>query len=196
MSECGKKVRLLRVLGGVNHRALVVAFDHALVLGPIHGTENPLAQICHFAEAQVDALLLNLGLIRQFANTRLPRLLPSIIARIDWTSMWSAASNNGHGDLHTRMAVELGADAIKTDYSGDPASMRSVVDDCPISMLVLGGSRQASDAGALEVVRGAVAAGAAGVFFGRNIFQAPNMGSFLQQARAILQGVEVPQTRR
>ncbi len=126
LSDCGKKVRLLRVLGGVDHRALVVAFDHALGLGPIHGTENPLAQICRFAEAQVDALLLNLGLIRQFANTRLPRSLPPIIARIDWT----------------------------------------------------------------------VAAGAAGVFFGRNVFQAPNMGSFLQQARAILQGVEVPQTRR
>lgn len=272
MSDCGKKIRLLRLLGGVDHRALVVAFDHALVLGPIHGTEDPLAQIRRFAEAQVDALLLNLGLIRQFANTRLPRSLPSIIARLDWTSVWSVASNNGQGDLrscmlarpedalrhgadavltymvvgsgdsdfeskeiartakvarecervgipliieslargpnvsdpgdpkwlnlHTRMAVELGADAIKTDYSGDPASMRSVVEDCPIPILVLGGNRQASDVGALEVVRGAVAAGAAGVFFGRNVFQAPNMSSFLQQARAILEGIEIPQTRR
>jgi DhnA family fructose-bisphosphate aldolase class Ia len=85
------------------------------------------------------------------------------------------------------MAVELGADAIKTDYSGDPVSMRLVVEGCPIPILVLGGNRQASDVGALEVVRGAVAAGAAGVFFGRNVFQAPNMSSFLQQARAILE---------
>jgi DhnA family fructose-bisphosphate aldolase class Ia len=88
--------------------------------------------------------------------------------------------------LHTRMAVELGADAIKTDYSGDPDSMRSVVEGCPIPILVLGGSRQGSDEDALAVMRGAVQAGAAGVFFGRNVFQSANMQSFLQQARSIL----------
>ncbi len=265
-------MRLSRVLGGSDHRALIVAFDHALVLGPIRGTEDPLAQIGRFAEARVDALLLNLGLIRQVADSPLPRSLPSLIARIDWTSVWATVANNGKGDLrscmlarpedalrhgadavltymvvgtgdadfeskevartaevarecerigipllveslargqsvsspgdpkwlnlHTRMAAELGADAVKTDYSGDPESMRSVVDGCPIPILVLGGSRQASDSDALEVVRGAVAAGAAGVFFGRNVFQAPNMSSFLQQARDILEGAEVAQARR
>lgn len=90
------------------------------MLGPIHGTEGPLAQIRRFAEAQVDALLLNLGLIRQFANTRLPRSLPSIIARLDWTSVWSVASNNGQGDLRSCMlarpegALRHGADAVLT----------------------------------------------------------------------------------
>jgi fructose-bisphosphate aldolase, class I len=69
--------------------------------------------------------------------------------------------------------------------------MRSVVEDCPIPILVLGGSRQASDERALDVVQGAVMAGAAGVFFGRNVFQAPDMSSFLQRARAILDGQEV-----
>ena len=64
--------------------------------------------------------------------------------------------------------------------------MRSVVEGCPIPILVLGGRRQASDADGLEVVRGVVTAGAAGVFFGRNVFQAANMSSFLQQARTIL----------
>ena len=61
MSDYGKKIRLLRVLGGAAHRALVVAFDHALVLGPIAGTENPLRQIRRFSQAKVDALLLNLA---------------------------------------------------------------------------------------------------------------------------------------
>ncbi len=259
-------------MGGCGHRALIVAFDHALVLGPIPGTEDPLGQIRRFADARVDAVLLNLGLIRQFGFSPPPGPLPAIIARIDWTTVWAAVSNNGKGDLrscmlarpedalrhgadavltymvvgtgdadfeskdiartakvarecerigipliveslargrgvsspgdpkwlnlHTRMAAELGADAVKTDYSGDPESMRSVVEGCPIPILVLGGSRQASDADALEVVRGAVTAGAAGVFFGRNVFQAPDMNSFLQRARAILDGSEVLQTRR
>jgi DhnA family fructose-bisphosphate aldolase class Ia len=74
--------------------------------------------------------------------------------------------------------------------------MRLVVEGCPIPILVLGGSRQASDADALEVVRGSVEAGAAGVFFGRNVFQSADMGSFLRAARAVLDGVEVLKPKR
>ena len=61
-------------------------------------------------------------------------------------------------NLHTRMAAELGADCAKTDYSGDIASMRSVVKGCPIPILVLGGNRHASDKHALDVVRDVAAA--------------------------------------
>lgn len=263
MSDFGKKIRLNRVLGGSEHRALVVAFDHALVLGPIPGTEDPLGKIRQFAQARVDALLLNLGLIRQFASSTRLGPIPALIARLDWTTVWSALGQNGSagalhssllarpeealrqgadavitylfvgtGDpefemkeiarnaevarecervgipliveslargkgvqnpaepkwlkLHTRMAVELGADAVKTEYSGDTASMRSVVEQCPVPILVLGGNRHASDEQALDLVREAAAAGAAGVFFGRNVFQSENVGAFLAQARAVL----------
>ena len=89
-------------------------------------------------------------------------------------------------NLHTRMAAELGADAVKTDYSGDTASMCSVVEKCTIPILVLGGSRHATEKHALDVVREVAAAGAAGVFFGRNVFQADNISAFLEQARAAL----------
>lgn len=272
LSDCGKRIRLNRVRGGADHRALVVAFDHALVLGPIPGTQDPLGQIQRFADADVDAILLNLGLIRQFATAGFSGRLPALIARIDWTTVWSNLANNGNGELHsallarpeealrhgadavvtymvvgtgdvdfekkeiartadvarecerigmpfivetlargknvenpgdpkwlklhTRMATELGADAIKTDYTGDSDSMRSVVEECPIPILVLGGSRQASDQHALHVVRGAAAAGAAGVFFGRNVFQSANMESFLRQARVVLDETDVLSTKR
>jgi fructose-bisphosphate aldolase, class I len=264
VSECGKKIRLKRVLGGSKRRALVVAFDHALVLGPIAGTEEPLEKIRQFCQADVDGLLLNLGLIRQLANAAGIGSIPPLIGRLDWTTVWSALAQNGSGrlhssliahpeealrhgadavltylvvgtgdaefeskeiarnaeiarecervgipliveslargkdvenpgdstwlNLHTRMAVELGADAVKTDYTGDPTSMRQVVKQCPIPILVLGGSRHASDERALEVVREVASAGAAGVFFGRNVFQADNIGKFLKQGRAALDG--------
>ena len=255
------------MLGGGAHRALIVAFDHALVLGPIPGTENPFRQISRFAEGKVDAILLNLGMIRQFADTNPQIPVPPLIARIDWTTVWTVAANRGEGELHstllarpehalrlgadavitymvvgtgdadfesqeisrtaeiarecerigipliveslargkgvenpadpkwlnlhTRMAVELGADAIKTDYTGDPASMKLVVDGSPIPVLVLGGSRRGSDEDALETVRDAARSGAAGVFFGRNVFQAANMMQFLQQARRALDEAEI-----
>jgi fructose-bisphosphate aldolase, class I len=270
VGDCGKKIRLNRVLGGSKHRALVVAFDHALVLGPIPGTEDPLGRMRQFAQARVDALLLNLGLMRQLANsTTIPSPMPALIARIDWTTVWSAIGKNGSGalhsallarpeealrqgadavltylvvgtgdaefemkeiarnaeiareceqvgvpliveslargkdvqnpgdskwlNLHTRMAAELGADCVKTDYSGNVASMRSVVEGCPIPILVLGGSRHASDKYALDVVRDVAASGAAGIFFGRNVFQAENMSGFLEQARVALDAAATPE---
>jgi DhnA family fructose-bisphosphate aldolase class Ia len=272
LSDCGKKIRLRRVLGGAGHRALVVAFDHALVLGPIPGTDDPLGQMRRFAEAKVDAVLLNLGLLRQFADSSCEGPLPALIARIDWTTIWSTLANGGIGELrsallarpedalrhgadavltymvvgtgdidfeskeiartaevarecervgipliveslargknvqnpceprwlnlHTRMAAELGADAVKTDYTGDPISMRSVIEGCPIPILVLGGNRQGSDEDALEVVRDVARAGAAGVLFGRNVFQAADMKLFLQRARAVLDETEMLEPRR
>jgi DhnA family fructose-bisphosphate aldolase class Ia len=99
-------------------------------------------------------------------------------------------------NLHTRMAAELGADAVKTDYTGDLISMRSVVEGCPIPILVLGGSRHGSDDEALQAVGNAVLAGAAGVFFGRNVFQAADMESFLRRARSVLDGSEILDSKR
>src|SRR5580692_988789 len=33
--------------------------------------------------------------------------------------------------LHTRIATELGADVVKTDYTGNPETMARVVENCP-----------------------------------------------------------------
>ncbi len=88
--------------------------------------------------------------------------------------------------LHTRIAAELGADLIKTEYTGHSETMREVIEISPIPVFVMGGTRKDSDSEALAVVRGAVQAGAAGVFFGRNVFQATNMAEFLGHARSVL----------
>jgi len=88
--------------------------------------------------------------------------------------------------LHTRIAAELGADVIKTEYCGDPESMSAVVEACPIPILVLGGSRAGSDAATVEMARNIMQSGAAGVFFGRNVFQAENIPELLQRIHAEL----------
>ena len=90
--------------------------------------------------------------------------------------------------LHTRMASELGADLIKTDYTGDPATMRAIVESCPTPILIAGGPRKASDDDSLALFHGAVEAGAAGVICGRNIFQSGNAAEFLARARKALDG--------
>jgi class I fructose-bisphosphate aldolase len=88
--------------------------------------------------------------------------------------------------FHTRVAAELGADAVKTEYSGDVESMKTVVEACPVPLLVLGGSRSEDEEAAFDVIRSAMRAGATGVFFGRNVFQSADIARFLQRARGAL----------
>lgn len=70
-----------------------------------------------------------------------------------------------------RMAAEFGADFVKTNYTGSSNTFREVVQSCPIPIVILGGARMDEDEAVLENVKGAIDAGAAGVAFGKNIFQ-------------------------
>jgi DhnA family fructose-bisphosphate aldolase class Ia len=88
--------------------------------------------------------------------------------------------------LHSRIASELGADIIKTEFTGDPTTMRQVVEACPIPILVLGGTRTGSDEDILAVTLDIVSSGAAGVFFGRNVFQAKNIPDLMHRLQAVL----------
>ena len=66
-----------------------------------------------------------------------------------------------------RIAVELGADLVKTDYSGDPASFRGVVQAAGgVPVLVEESPLAEDEAGTLATVEGALAAGGAGVLLG------------------------------
>ena len=262
VSQPGKSIRLRRILRS-GRGSLVVAFDHALVHGPIPGTINPAAQIARFFEGKADAVLLNLGNFQYVAEAAIGNpFMPGLVARLDWTTALGTAPINptehfrscvvghpedavragadaviiflilGGGDvdfergevqrvariareceqvgmpliveslargktlrnpqdpawlkLHSRVAAELGADVIKTEYTGDPATMREVIDACPIPILVLGGTRTGSDDDILHVTEGIVQSGAAGVFFGRNVFQAENIPRLMQRLHTVL----------
>lgn len=266
MGDFGKRIRLNRILRP-DRGTLVVAFDHALILGPIPGTLDPVRQIKRLVEAKADAILLNLGNIRHFAESLSYDHVPGLIARLDWTTAFnqSAATTSkgfqtclvahpesalrsgadavitflfvGSGDasfekkevqrvgslarecerlgmpliveslargeqvqnpretkwlmLHSRMAAELGADVIKTENAEDLDTMRKVVSACPVPILVLGGSRSGSDEAVVATTRMVVQSGAAGVFFGRNIFQSENMLELLQRVRSALTDKEL-----
>ncbi len=69
-----------------------------------------------------------------------------------------------------RLGEELGADIVKTAYSGDPETFGKVIDATRLPVVIAGGSK-GTDTETLSMVRGAVDAGAAGVSMGRSIFQ-------------------------
>jgi fructose-bisphosphate aldolase/2-amino-3,7-dideoxy-D-threo-hept-6-ulosonate synthase len=71
-----------------------------------------------------------------------------------------------------RIGAELGADIIKTVYTGDKKSFREVIDGCPVPVVIAGGPKIGSEEDLLKMIRDAMDCGALGVSIGRNIFQA------------------------
>ena len=70
-----------------------------------------------------------------------------------------------------RVGAELGADIIKVPYTGSSESFQEVVEGCFVPVVIAGGEKMENDQDILEMVKGAIAAGGAGVSIGRNVFQ-------------------------
>lgn len=70
-----------------------------------------------------------------------------------------------------RVAAELGADLVKVQYTGSVDSFKKVVAGCPIPVLIAGGEKMETDTEVLEMMHGAMQAGARGASIGRNVFQ-------------------------
>jgi fructose-bisphosphate aldolase / 2-amino-3,7-dideoxy-D-threo-hept-6-ulosonate synthase len=87
--------------------------------------------------------------------------------------------------LAARVAAELGADIVKTVYTGDPESFREVTRSCPVPVVVAGGSKT-DDRTTLELIEGAMAGGAAGISIGRNAFQHRTPARFVRAAACIV----------
>jgi len=70
-----------------------------------------------------------------------------------------------------RVGAELGADIVKTVYTGSVESFRKVVRGCPVPIVIAGGPKMGSDKEVLQMAYEAMEAGAIGISIGRNIFQ-------------------------
>jgi class I fructose-bisphosphate aldolase len=70
-----------------------------------------------------------------------------------------------------RVGCEMGADIVKVSYTGSPETFRKVVEGSTVPVVIAGGAKMDSDRDILEMVRGAMDAGAAGASIGRNVFQ-------------------------
>ncbi len=90
-----------------------------------------------------------------------------------------------------RIIWELGADMIKTFYTGP--EFHKVVEAVPVPIVVLGAAKKDSELSALQMVEQAIQAGARGVAFGRNVFQAKNPPQFLRALKDVVNKKAAPQ---
>ena len=72
--------------------------------------------------------------------------------------------------LGARAAAEIGADIIKTYYTGDKDSFMEVTDGCPVPVVILGGEKKNSSEGLFKMIKDSLDAGGSGVAMGRNVW--------------------------
>jgi DhnA family fructose-bisphosphate aldolase class Ia len=76
--------------------------------------------------------------------------------------------------LAARAAQEIGADIVKSYYTGDVDSFGSVVEGCPAPVVILGGEKTEDLGQVFSEVYDSLQAGGAGIAIGRNIWQHAN----------------------
>jgi fructose-bisphosphate aldolase/2-amino-3,7-dideoxy-D-threo-hept-6-ulosonate synthase len=75
-------------------------------------------------------------------------------------------------NIAVRVGAELGADIVKSNYTGDIDSFKYIVKSVPVPVIIAGGPKMDTIPDLMQLVYDSIQAGGAGVAFGRNVFQA------------------------
>jgi len=161
---------------------LIIHMSASTSLGP---DPNDKVQVCTVEEAirmGADAVSVHVNIGSDTESDQL-RKLSSVADSCDFWGMPLIAMMYPRGREITnpndpvlvahvaRAGAELGADIIKTNYTGDPDTFKDVVKGCPVPVVMAGGPKTSSDREFLEMIQGAMDGGARGVAIGRNVFQ-------------------------
>jgi len=116
--------------------------------------------------------------------------LPVIVEATLWGSRVSDQRDPEALRQMCRIAAELGADAIKTEFVGEIDAQRDLIEEVGnIPVLTLGGAAAAPDVVA-QAARDAISAGVRGLIFGRNVWQVADLGDTMRRLSAIVHGGE------
>jgi len=85
-----------------------------------------------------------------------------------------------------RLGAELGADIIKTNYTGDVTTFKAVIESCPVPVVVAGGPKAKTVEDILNMTYDSLKAGSLGLSFGRNVFQCDNPTLMVKALSAIV----------
>ncbi len=164
----------------LNGSGYVVHLNGSTVIGPDENDKRMTGSVEAAIRAGADAVSLHLNVGSNHEREQieqLGRLTDEADAYgIPVLAMTYARGPDVQGDdpealgHAVRLGEELGADLIKTGYSGDADSFEHVCESTRLPVLIAGGSPD-GDLESLQAVRGAMDAGGAGVSMGRTVFQ-------------------------
>ncbi len=85
-----------------------------------------------------------------------------------------------------RIAYEIGADVVKTDFPENPEDMTIIAEACPVPIVLLGGGKTDSIADMLKDVLVCIRGGASGIAFGRNVWQHPDPARLVRAIQLVV----------
>lgn len=89
-------------------------------------------------------------------------------------------------ELAARAAAELGADLVKTYYTGSAESFAQVVRGCPVPIVILGGAKTDSAGQVIREIYDSLQAGGCGIAIGRNIWQHTDVKGMLEAVMGLV----------
>jgi DhnA family fructose-bisphosphate aldolase class Ia len=92
--------------------------------------------------------------------------------------------------IGSRMIAELGADLVKTFYTGKRFS--EVTKATPVPVLALGAKKLPNESDALRLAADAISAGARGIVFGRNVIQSKDPQRLLDALKEVVKEFKAP----
>lgn len=85
-----------------------------------------------------------------------------------------------------RLGAELGADIVKTNYTGDIDTFKDAVQGCQVPVIIAGGPKAETTQEVLQTAYDSIKAGGCGLSFGRNVFQHRNPTLMVKALSAIV----------
>lgn len=136
-----------------------------------------MVKICMiFGQSSTDKMMENFSFIAQTIENCHRAGLPVMVEPTTWGLRFKKNDLKNPKILAdmARIAYEIGADVVKSDFPEDPEDMTMIAEACPVPIVLLGGGKTESIADMLRDVLVCMQRGASGVAFGRNVWQHPN----------------------
>jgi DhnA family fructose-bisphosphate aldolase class Ia len=200
---------LEQVAGELEHLAVILRVDGGSSV-QTGGAMRQFLSVAHAAELGADAIIVNatvggdqegvellkLGQVTEEARRwGMPVVAEMLSVRMlanhmDFSGKSAAPLPENVAEdiaLAARIGAEMGADIIKTRYSGDEESFRRIVASTGRPVMVAGGPlRDGTLRSLLAMVDECLSAGAEGVIFGRNVWQHPRPEAVLAALNAMV----------
>ncbi|HUO38481.1 MAG TPA: hypothetical protein VMU34_11870 [Mycobacterium sp.] len=138
-------------------------------------------------------MLRNLGLVAAQASRNGLPVLAIMYPRSEMEDLDSPATRARDPQRYAalvahavRIGVDLGADVVKTQFTGDVSSFRDVVKAAGSVPIVIAGGSVRTPPELLRMTREALSAGASGICYGRNVFESADAVRVLEALRAVV----------
>ncbi|ACV11354.1 predicted phospho-2-dehydro-3-deoxyheptonate aldolase [Halorhabdus utahensis DSM 12940] len=184
-----------RVHGNLNGAGYIVHLNGSTTIGPDEEDKRKTGTVEDAVRAGADAVSFHINVGSEYEPDQLTQLA-EVTGEAERLGMPVLAMAYARGPgidesdpdslAHAvRLAEEVGADVIKTAYSGDADSFERVAAASAKPVVIAGGSK-GTDEETLAMVRGAMDAGAAGISMGRSIFQHEDPEAITRAVAAVI----------